>query len=209
MTRVFLYGSWIVNKSSLDVSDYENDASLIEIEAGRNIGISQPSWSPWRGFCGRWVFGVLHYFTLHWRCAPRLSPKVYTYACNLCIMHIVKNLLFYISSAIYWYFTGLRTFSPTFLESVNLNVISSRTPSLTHLTPTLSAALPSWYSGNRTWVSLDPPLETPLWFVAALVNRLVPWYVWLVSSALEILRLRFQECMHSNRPAIGRLMNAG
>jgi len=24
------------------------------------------SWSPWRGFCGRWeVFGVLHYITLH------------------------------------------------------------------------------------------------------------------------------------------------
>ena len=36
-----------------------------------------------------------------------------------------------------------------------------------------SYSVPSWHSGNRTRASLEPPLETPFWFVAALVNKLV------------------------------------
>jgi len=56
----------------------------------------------------------------------------------------------------------------------------------THLN---SYSIPSWYSWNRTWAYLDSVWKTPLWFVAALVNKLVPWCAWLLSSALEILRL--------------------
>ena len=55
----------------------------------------------------------------------------------------------------------------------------------THLN---SYSIPSWYSGNRTWASLDLLWNPPL-FVAALVNKLVPWRAWLLSSALEVLRL--------------------
>ena len=39
---------------------------------------------------------------------------------------------------------------------------------------------------------LTPLWRIPLWFVAALVNKLVPWCSWLLSSALEILRLRLR-----------------
>jgi len=38
------------------------------------------------------------------------------------------------------------------------------------------------------------PFGKPLWFVAALANKLVPWCAWLLSRAveLEVLRLRLQ-----------------
>ena len=59
----------------------------------------------------------------------------------------------------------------------------------THLN---SYSFPSWYPGKRTWSSLDPLWKSRLWFVAALVNKLVNWCAWLLSSALEILRLRLR-----------------
>jgi len=47
-----------------------------------------------------------------------------------------------------------------------------------------------WYSGNRTWASLAWPFwKTSVWFVAALVNKLVPWCAWLLSSALKSLEI--------------------
>ena len=42
-------------------------------------------------------------------------------------------------------------------------------------------------------LTMDHPLDKlgqPLWFVTALVNKLVPWCAWLLSGALEITRLR-------------------
>ena len=39
---------------------------------------------------------------------------------------------------------------------------------------------------------LTPLWKNPLWFVAALVKSLVPWCAWLLSSSLEIVRLRLR-----------------
>ena len=74
--------------------------------------------------------------------------------------------------------------SPLAPSTQNWNLISSNTPTLTHLiiyplhlndTHLNSYSVPSWYSGNLTWTSLD----RHLWFVAAPVNELVPWCAWL------------------------------
>jgi len=46
-----------------------------------------------------------------------------------------------------------------------------------------------WPFGNRTWAYHGLPFGKPLWFVAALVNKLVPW---ALSGAIEILRLRLR-----------------
>ena len=75
----------------------------------------------------------------------------------------------------------------------NKNVVSSNTPTLTHLiihpphlndTHHNSYSFPSWPSEL-----LLTTLWKNLWFVAALVNKLVPRCAWLLSSALEVLRL--------------------
>ena len=82
-----------------------------------------------------------------------------------------------------------------------LNVISSNTPTLTHLIihpPHLNNTRLNTYSVPPGILEiglellLTPLWKTRLWFVAALVNKLVPWCAWLLSSALEVLRLRLR-----------------
>ena len=50
--------------------------------------------------------------------------------------------------------------------------------------------------GNRTWAYSGLPFGQPLWFVAALVNNLMPRRTWLLSGALEIPRLRLWLRLH-------------
>jgi len=60
--------------------------------------------------------------------------------------------------------------------------------------PTLTATLsPPGILKIGPELLLTTHLENPpLWFVVALVNKLVPWCAWLLSSALEVLRLRLR-----------------
>jgi len=41
-----------------------------------------------------------------------------------------------------------------------------------------------WPFENRTWAYLGLQSGKPLLFVAVLVNKLVPWWAWLISGAL-------------------------
>src|SRR6218665_4044975 len=80
-------------------------------------------------------------------------------------------------------------------------MISSDIPTLTHLiihplhlneTHFNSYSVPFWPSGNRSSTSLDHPLEKPFLFVTVLMNKLVLWCAWLLSNALEVVRLRLR-----------------
>jgi len=50
----------------------------------------------------------------------------------------------------------------------------------------------AWFFGNRTWAYHGLLFGNPLWFDAALVNKLVHYCAWLLSGGLEILRLRLR-----------------
>jgi len=60
---------------------------------------------------------------------------------------------------------------------------------------------------NRTWAYPGLPFRQPLWFVEALVNKLVPC-AWLLSGPLEIWRLRlrlhinYHECYWKQLPNV-------
>ena len=57
---------------------------------------------------------------------------------------------------------------------------------------TLTATHHLWPFGNRTWAYHGLTFGQPLWFVAVLVIKLVPWCIWLLSGTLEIPRSRLQ-----------------
>ena|SRR6218665_958352 len=64
-----------------------------------------------------------------------------------------------------------------------------RLPTIPTLTATLS---PPGILEIGPGLLLTPRFGNPLWFVAALVNKLVRWCAWLLSNTLEILRLRLR-----------------
>jgi len=80
---------------------------------------------------------------------------------------------------------------PVYLTHLCLDPESSWLPPgmIAPILSRIASLLVLWKSDLRlSW----PPFGNPLWFVAALVNKLVPWCVELLSSALNVLRLRLR-----------------
>ena len=151
-------------------------------------------------FVGSNYFLVVRETRQNFPSSPQVSkgweplPYIYVcfYGCKLCMFW--ENV-----SVHEWEYVNLYACNWTTFSTQNWNtcIISSRTHTLTHLIlylhtlPLNDTRLNSYSasSDHRTWTFYGLSSGQPLWFDAALVNKLMPC-AWLSSGDLEVWRLR-------------------
>jgi len=172
-------------------------------------------WSCWNGW-----YGVLRNACKRFgRCLGSIHhddpfPKPYN-TTNKCVYALIINLsnlinekclkpslfedFFFTSTTIIANHKLLSLSGSSIYHPLVFHFYSSKTLTLTHLIlhpPTLSLNNThfntySASSGNWTWAYPGLLFRQPLWFVVALLNKLVP-HTWLLSGALEIWRLQLR-----------------